>query len=429
MGAITCYTGMSRVPNVSSILIYAQCADILCNKQLRMELNPISIKLEQMSKFPDNVVIGNGFNYLYAKILFVDRAIVTPYYVPARTIYFEFVKCFLSDEFPAENLISFLGTQFLTVEIIGIRTINVAKSDFNAATNVKSPRALIISDKEEVLLGVATFDVSELIRGSWEVRLTSGLSHPRDMYCIGIDDDSDKGLEKVSRTNSPLTSEILTSFGTCIKIKVRAAYDLRPVHRNVLRHVITLNRIFLILNDFKLANDILADVFSHNLNLLCTLQISNEDNDLQIEDTYKNILTGFAIDCRDKFFIFLEGLSRGYLLQIWENVAKLPTEDGYVYYNSSSVFLARLYEDFVPLGGVLKIKLSESLEAQLQKHGLYVGKTGTMLRSKATRTIGMTTLALTMKSLCQECLFPRPNYIKAFMDEIRENYFGSSGSV
>ncbi|XP_076621156.1 uncharacterized protein LOC143341808 [Colletes latitarsis] len=285
MGAITCYTGVPRIPNVSSILIYAQCVDILCNKQLRMELNPISIKLEQMSKFPDNVVIGSGFNYLYAKILFVDRAIVTPYYVPAQTIYFEFVKCFLSDEFRAENLISFLGTQFLTVEIIGMRTINVAKSDFNAVINVKSPRALKISDKEEVLLGVATFDVSDLIRGSWEVRLTSSLSHPRDMYCIGIDDESDKGLEKVavSRTNSPLTSDILTSFGTYIKIKVRVAYDLRPVHRNVLRHVTTLNRIFLILNDFKLANDILADVFSHNFNLFCTLQISNEDNDLQVK--------------------------------------------------------------------------------------------------------------------------------------------------
>lgn len=77
----------------------------------------------------------------------------------------------------------------------------------------------------------------------------------------------------------------------------------------------------------------------------------------QVEDKFKNILTGFAIDYGDKFFIFLEGLSKGYLLQIWAKVAKLSIEDGYVFYNSSYVFLTRFYEDFVPLGGVLKIKL------------------------------------------------------------------------
>lgn len=120
MGAITCYARTSQIPSVSSILIYAYCEDILSNKQLRMNLNPISIKLEQVSNFPDDVAIENDFSYIYAKIFFVDRVITTPYYIPARTIYFEFVKCYLREVFQAEDLINFLGTKFLTVEVIWI---------------------------------------------------------------------------------------------------------------------------------------------------------------------------------------------------------------------------------------------------------------------------------------------------------------------
>ncbi|XP_053972591.1 uncharacterized protein LOC128873219 isoform X1 [Hylaeus volcanicus] len=425
MGAITCYTRTSKIPNVSSILIYTQCVDILSNKQLRMNLNSISIKLEQMSNFPDDIIIENGFNYLYAKILFVDRAIATPYYIPARTIFFEFVKCFLNQEFKAEDIISTVGTKFLTIEIIGVRITNASKSPISTSRRSNVDASVKISGKEEVLLGVTAFDVSDLLRGSWEIRSTGSLSHPKNVYCISTADRGDEGVA-ASWKNSPLENDTLTSFDTIVKIKVRVAYDLRSVQRVVFRHVPTLNRIFLILNDLKLVNDILALVSSYNHSLFCTLPFSNEDADLKVEDTLQNILTGFAIDCCDNFFIFLEGLSKGYLLQIWEKVAKLPIEDGCVFYNSGCVFLERLYEDFVPLGGVLTIKLSESLEVKLRNHGLYIGETGTTPKAKVTRRMGLMKLALTMKSLSQKCLFPNSSDIQAFIDETHENYFERS---
>lgn len=117
MGTITVYDKTPQLPTVSSILIYVQCEDILSNRQLRTRLNPISIKLEQMSNFPDATVVANNYQYLYAKTTFVDRTVVTAYYTPARAIYFEFVKCFLREDFRPEELISFILTKFLTVEV------------------------------------------------------------------------------------------------------------------------------------------------------------------------------------------------------------------------------------------------------------------------------------------------------------------------
>lgn len=120
MGTITSYNRTPQLPCISSILMYAQCQNILTNKQLRMNLNPISIKLEQLSNFPANIVIENGFKCIYMKILFVDRTIVTPCYIPNRIMYFEFVKCFLCEEFQPKELINFLTTKFLAVQVIRI---------------------------------------------------------------------------------------------------------------------------------------------------------------------------------------------------------------------------------------------------------------------------------------------------------------------
>ncbi|KZC06066.1 hypothetical protein WN55_07152 [Dufourea novaeangliae] len=369
MGTITCYTRTSQIPNITSSLIYTQCNDILSNKGLRRKLNPISIKLEQMSNFPYDIVIKSGFNYLYAKIMFVDQTIMTPYYIPTRTIYFEFMKCFLNEEFQATELISFLGTKLLTVEIIGIRRKNVAKPLVSVSQKPgtkKSVKEPDTHEKEDVLLCFASFDVSDLLRGLWEVRLIGSVSQPNNMHCVSINDNNAENDQK----NSPLTNDILTLFGTTIKIKVHVACDL---------HV--------------------------------------------VEEATKNILTGFAIDANDQYYIFLEGLANGYLLKIWEKIAKLSNEEGYVFYNSTCVFLTRLYTDFMPLGGFLTLKLSESLETELLHHGLYIGKTGKTFRANVLRTIGLMKLTSTMTSLSQKCLLPNTTAVKYLFHEIGKHYF------
>lgn len=60
-----------------------------------------------------------------------------------------------------------------------------------------------------------------------------------------------------------------------MKIKIRLAYDLRAFQKKILRCENILNRIFFNLNDLKLANDILNDVFFYNSSLLNTYQSSN----------------------------------------------------------------------------------------------------------------------------------------------------------
>ncbi|XP_061935121.1 uncharacterized protein LOC114578219 [Apis cerana] len=270
MGTITTYNRTSSLSNISSVLIYAQCQDILSNKQLRISLNPISIKLEQLSNFPVDIITENGFKYLYMKFFMVDRTIVTPYYAPNRIMYFEFVKCFLCEEFQLIELINFLTTKFLTVEIIGIRTVNVIESTFTSE-QLNYDRSVTQSSKilmkEEILLGVVQFDISDLLRGFWEVKLTNTLIHPHNVFTTNYD-ENDKKRMKLSWKNSPLTTDILTSYNTSMKIKIRLAYDLRAFQKKILRCENILNRIFFNLNDLKLANDILNDVFFYNSSLL-----------------------------------------------------------------------------------------------------------------------------------------------------------------
>lgn len=121
--------------------------------------------------------------------------------------------------------------------------------------------------KEEILLGVVQFDISDLLRGFWEVKLTNTLIHPHNVFATNYD-ENDKKRMKLSWKNSPLTTDILTSYNTSMKIKIRLAYDLRAFQKKILRCENILNRIFFNLNDLKLANDILNDVFFYNSSLL-----------------------------------------------------------------------------------------------------------------------------------------------------------------
>lgn len=138
-----------------------------------------------------------------------------------------------------------------------------------------------ISSKEEVLLGVAEFDVSNLLRGFWEVKLTSSLIHPRNICCANVNDTNDDGV-KVSRENSPIPPDILMSSCTSVKMKIRLAYNLQELQANVLRCDHILNRIFLNLTDLNVANNILNDVSSHNSSVLRTHQIFDDNANIQV---------------------------------------------------------------------------------------------------------------------------------------------------
>lgn len=62
------------------------------------------------------------------------------------------------------------------------------------------------------------------------------------------------------------------------------------------------------------------------------------------------------------------------------------------------------------------------MKSQLRTYSLYVGKTKTTIQSNIIRKLGMMNQTLTMKSLCQTCLFPKPNDVKVFIDDIRKIY-------
>ncbi|KAK1134458.1 hypothetical protein K0M31_007243 [Melipona bicolor] len=261
MGTITTYNRTLQLPSISSILMYAQCQNILSDKQLRMNLNPISIKLQKLSNFPADIIIEND-----------------------KIMYFEFIKCFLCEEFQLKELINFLATKFLTIEVIGIRIIGSLTSTSNRSDYEKSiPKSLEASTKEEILLGVVEFDVSDLLRGFWEVKLTNNLIHPRNIFVTNTDYKNDETI-KISWENSPLPTDIFTLYNTSMNIKIRPAYDLRIVQKKIIQNENMWNRIFLNLNNLELANDILKDVSFYNSNLLTTVyESSKERNNLKVK--------------------------------------------------------------------------------------------------------------------------------------------------
>lgn len=59
---------------------------------------------------------------------------------------------------------------------------------------------------------------------------------------------------------------------------------------------------------------------------------------------------------------------------------------------------------------------------QLRKCILYIGKTKATNQSNVIRKLGLMNLSLTMKSLHQTHLFPEPDDVKAFINDIRKIY-------
>lgn len=155
------------------------------------------------------------------------------------------------------------------------------ESNYVASVEIKSSKAPEVS-VQEVLLGVAAFDLSDFLRGSWEVRLAGSLVHPRSIYCPNLGDKNDEKFSIFGK-DSPLTSDSLMSFGTSVKIKARLACDLRTVYENVLLRDDILNRIFMILNNLNLACDILDEVSSHNSHLSVTRGSSNENFEAEVK--------------------------------------------------------------------------------------------------------------------------------------------------
>lgn len=131
-------------------------------------------------------------------------------------------------------------------------------------------------------MGVVEFDVSDLLRGFWEVKLTNNLIHPRNRFVTNTDYKNNETM-KISWENSPLPTNIFTLYNTSMKIKIRPAYDLRIVQKKIIQDENTWNRIFLNLNNLELANDILKDVFFYNSNLLTIYESSKESNNLKVK--------------------------------------------------------------------------------------------------------------------------------------------------
>ncbi|XP_024946048.1 uncharacterized protein LOC112495130 [Cephus cinctus] len=441
MTPIIRYLNTSEISGPSRIIIYSSCSDLLTDMDMRLRLNPLSINVEKLLNLPDDLLIQDGFYGVQARVHFLDREIVSPYFKPERKISMRFINSFLCEELDYMKLISALSHDVLIVQIFGIFNNSRSRlessifgtrvSDADISKPIDSRETYRdLQKSHEVLLGVATFDLSDLLNGYWEISATNSLFHPNTFNSIGFPSLSCDTLTRPINSNifttfrnkSSLTPDVLSLHSTSIRIRVRLAGSLRPAMREIFEKGEFFNRIFLILKNRTLSMEILKGVSDHNheiLNSHVSPGTSESTWNGLAEQYFKNkneadsnsmdftaVLTGYTIDTINEIFIFLEGPANSYLLTIWNKVMHLPLTDGRVLFQSDFIFLTRLYSKFISLGGVYTLTLDDSIEDLLKNVAFYVdGKFPEPCR-RAIRTIGLEIFTSSVRSMCQTRMYP-----------------------
>lgn len=178
-----------------------------------------------------------------------------------------------------------------------------------------------------------------------------------------------------------LIQDYLVENGTQLKIEVHFAAPLFASGRESLISTADLvTRMFLIFFDRKFFYHILNIILKANCNSLGTktripipfqkptLQPTKELLDLEELD----VITGFTVDNQESQALFIEGKSSGLIAKIWNDLMHLDETIVKLHFNTSLLFMDRLYKTFVPIGAILEIRLVFPLQHILKQRLFYL---------------------------------------------------------
>lgn len=244
---------------------------------------------------------------------------------------------------------------------------------------------------KEVVLATFGFDLSRLVNSSHFYKENNNGNQP-EMVIFGA--AKHKHVEKLFSVNHVNTTmpekmieydEILQNriieYGTTLKVEIKsqAPIVLKEQTTSALMVPNNYQQIFVIFFDRLAYNNIFEAIHRHNQKLaehrkskLLLMKYYGADDCEKVTNLSSNVLTGFIIDNRDSIMMYVEGTTVGQIPNIWYLLTSYSTEALKVHYNSQLIFEKRLYDRFIPFGGILQIQLVQPIQLLLGNSHFYV---------------------------------------------------------
>nr|CAI5867422.1 unnamed protein product [Callosobruchus analis] len=122
------------------------------------------------------------------------------------------------------------------------------------------------------------------------------------------------------RIKSLIEESVFLEHGTTLHLE---AYMLAPqTPCLVLHHQRNLfKRILMVINDEQVAKDIFVQIYSHNKRTLDEMKKLSEHNAAVVVEI-NEVLTGFLIDSGNSYLVFVEGLAKGFFVDVYHLMDK-----------------------------------------------------------------------------------------------------------
>lgn len=435
----------------------------LMTREQKASLSPFIVKIKKLDCIPVELLKEHGYKELFISY---DIPCLAKYDSPpkptSRTIHFNESNAFFTKDLPKYKYLQFIRTERVRVHINGIREeqsgvepalFGTRREDENFSKILQPRQAFHYFRKKEnlskiQLLAIATYDLSSLLKNVWTFRQEAPCYHP-DNLLHGITERGSIKLVDIitipeinladidrEKSTSPLFNGILASELTTLEMEFCFLEPQVGIHHGP--NIRTYKRFFITFYDSILAQQLLASILQHNQNLIGIgavlvdpvhfseekvkielrkrrlsdkRQVSDESlkNELKgmLQDS-DDVITGFSIDNGKEVHIFVEGISYGYILEVWNKIHKVNTFTAKVFLNSETEFEKRMYQNFMVVG-IYPITLKMSLEKIFQNQDIYVQGMIPIPCFKALMKLSLLLKTETLGEMLQQELFPSSN--------------------
>ncbi|KAL3276911.1 hypothetical protein HHI36_012279 [Cryptolaemus montrouzieri] len=449
--------------SVSDGFVFVSVQNLMTREQ-KSSLNPFVVKIKKLECLPVDLLQEDGYEKVFISY---DIPSLAKYDSPTKpleeNIYFNDSRVFFTKDIRKMKYLEFIRTERVKVEIKGVKraqqpiepSLFGTKKEHAALSKRLQPREAskilrhLIPPSTIQVIAVADYDISSLLKDVWIFRQEASCHHP-DNKLYGINKRADHALVDIrtmaevnleqldeERSASPLLEGILNAACTTLDMEfhfVAPQFATRHLQENKL----SFRRIFCTLYSRSLTHHLLASILQHNENIIgfnailvdCVnikedkvkielkkrkvskqQQSSNEslwERMKGMVHEVDDVITGFMIDCGTEVHIFVEGISYGYILEIWNRIHKSNINVAKLYLNSEYDFENRLYESFLAFG-IYRITLKKTLRELFEEQDIYMQGMVPPPCFKALQKLNMLFQTETLRKMLQFELFPHGN--------------------
>ncbi|XP_030755396.1 uncharacterized protein LOC115881837 isoform X2 [Sitophilus oryzae] len=412
--------------SVPKFLVAASVNRLLTRSQ-KIELNPMVVKIKKITDFPSEVFDNTGYTDIFCKFSIPFVAGCTTIEKPIdKTIYFDESHIYFTNHLPKIKLLEYLDSRRFIVEIYGVKRYvtsditpkifgenhwdkNIAKVYPNIPKDYT--KQFEESQPDYVLLGYCSYDLSSLLRNVWDFR---GIAQIHSKECTNFRNISIKNQVPEPYTRSlpvntinlaNINTELNSSFkpvlrewllmekGTSLTVEV---YLLSPQAPSLVLHQIpnTYKRLMLIALKKQVATQFLSKIWDHNQRIMCQ---KLDESDL---------ITGFIIDNGNDVIIYIEGLSTGFILNLWNDLNLSNSRQMKIFFNTDQAYENRLYNICSSSCSFYTVILKVPLQHIFKDRRVYVKGNAPLLCWKAITRLHLLLHSQTLTSMLRYELLP-----------------------